>query len=87
MSRSTLERIWSTYFDDVKIPASNRFSKCEHCERLKKMIHTGAIEAGHNLSKDDYEKLQHDKVENICKLIFRNCVSLKLLKNSNTFSL
>jgi hypothetical protein len=50
------------YFQDVKIPATNRFSKCEHCERLKKMINTGDIEAGHNLSTEEYEKLQYDKV-------------------------
>jgi len=50
------------YFQDVKIPATNRFSKCEHCERLKKMINTGDIEAGHNLSPEEYEKLQYDKV-------------------------
>jgi hypothetical protein len=50
------------YFQDVKIPATNRFSKCEHCERLKKMINTGDIEAGHNLSPEEYEQLQYDKV-------------------------
>jgi hypothetical protein len=48
------------YFQDVKIPATNCFSKCEHCERLKKMINTGDIEAGHNLSIEEYEQLQYD---------------------------
>ena len=62
VSRSTLERIWSMHFQDIKIPATNRFSKCEHCERLRKMINTGDIEAGHNLSSEEYEKLQYDKV-------------------------
>ena len=72
VSRSTLERIWSMYFQDVKIPATNRFSKCEHCERLKKMINTGDIEAGHNLSPEEYEKLQYDKVFYIvnCRQIY-----------------
>ncbi len=44
------------HFQDVKILATNRFSKCEHCERLKKMINTGDIEAGHNLSTKECEK-------------------------------
>jgi hypothetical protein len=50
------------YFQDVKIPATNRFSKCEHCERLKKMINTGDIEGGYTLSTEEYEKIQYDKV-------------------------
>ena len=50
------------YFQNVKIPATNRFSKCEHCERLKKIINTGDIEAGHNLSTEEYEKLKCEKV-------------------------
>ena len=50
------------YFQDVEIPATNRFLKCEHCERLKKMINTGDIEACHNLITEEYEKLQYDKV-------------------------
>ena len=60
------------YFQDVKIPATNRFSKCEHCERLKKMINTGDIEAGQNLSPEEYEKLQYDKVFYIlnCRQIY-----------------
>ena len=60
------------YFQDVKIPATNRFSKCEHCERLKKMINTGDIEAGHNLSPEEYEQLQYDKVFYIvnCRQIY-----------------
>jgi glutaredoxin len=50
------------FFANVKIPATNRFSKCEHCERLKKMLHTGNIEEGHDLNKEEFEKLQHEKV-------------------------
>jgi hypothetical protein len=62
ISKSTLERVWSTYFSDVKIPATNRFSKCQTCERLKKMIHSGNIEVGHDLSQEDLQKLGNDKV-------------------------
>ncbi len=47
---------------DVKIPATNRFSKCQTCERLKKMIHSGNIEVGHDLSQEDLQKLGNDKV-------------------------
>ncbi len=61
-SRSTFDRVWSTSFPDVKIPASNRFSKCETCERLKRMIHTGEIEAGHNMKPEEYETFCRDKV-------------------------
>ena len=50
------------YFQDVKIPATNCFSKCEHCKGIKKMINTGDIEAGHNVSMEEYEKLQYAKV-------------------------
>ena len=63
VSRSTLERTWAIYFLDVKIPATNRFYKCETCERLKKMLHTGNMEASHDLKEEDFEKLQHDKVD------------------------
>ena len=62
VSRSTLERTWAINFRDVKIPATNRFSKCQTCERLKKMLHTRNIEAGHDLREEDFERLQHDKV-------------------------
>ena len=50
------------YFSDVKIPATNRFSKCETCERLKAMVNTGNIESGHNFTNEELEKLQNDKV-------------------------
>ena len=60
------------YFQDVKIPTTNRFSKCEHCERLKKMINTRDIEAGHNLSSEEYEQLQYDKVFYKEKFVVRN---------------
>jgi hypothetical protein len=50
------------YFLDVKIPATNRFSKCETCERLKAMVNTGNIESGHNFTNEELEKLQNDKV-------------------------
>ena len=62
VSKSTLERVWSTYFSDVKIPATDRFSKCQTCERLKKMIHSGKVEVGHNLSQGELLKLGNDKV-------------------------
>ena len=62
VSKSTLQRVWSTYFSDVKIPATNRFSKCQTCERLKKMIHSGKIEEGHELSQEELQKLGIDKV-------------------------
>ncbi len=62
VSRSTLERIWSLYFQDVKIPATHRFYKCKDCDRLKKMINTGDIEADNNLSTKEYEKHHYDKV-------------------------
>jgi len=64
VSRSTLERTWAIYFSDVKIPATIRFSKCETCERLKKMLHNkGNIEAGHDLREVDFEKLQDHKLD------------------------
>ena len=69
VSRSTLDRVWEEHFPDVKIPASNRFSKREHCERLKKMINTGDIVAGHNLSPEELEKYKNDKV-NILSCLF-----------------
>ena len=62
VSRSTLKRVWSTHFYDVKIPATNRFSKCQTCERLNKMIHSGKIEEGHKLSNEELLKLGNDKV-------------------------
>jgi len=62
VSKSTLERVWSKYFFDVKKPETNRFSKCKTCERLKKMIHYGNIEVGHELSQEDIQKLGNDKV-------------------------
>ena len=61
-SKSTLERVWSAHFPDVRIPVTNRFSKCQDCERLKKMIHSGDVEAGHNLSPEQLSKLADDKV-------------------------
>jgi hypothetical protein len=57
-----LDRVWSTSFLDVKIPATNRFSKCETCERLKRMINTGEVQAGHNLTTEAFEKFCLDKV-------------------------
>ena len=60
--RSTREQTWAIKFSDVKIPATNRFPKCETCERLQKMLHTYNIEAGHDLREEDFEKRQHDKV-------------------------
>jgi hypothetical protein len=61
--RSTLlERIWSSFLADVKIPATNRFSKYENCKKLKKMLHTGNISACHHLVKQEFEKLQHYKI-------------------------
>jgi hypothetical protein len=63
LSRSTLKRTLAINFQDVKILETNRFSKCEHCERLKMMLHTGNIEARHDLKKEDLGKLQHDKVD------------------------
>ena len=69
VSRSTLDRVWEEHFSDVKNPASNRFSKCEHCERLKKMINTSDIVAGHNLSPEELEKYKNDKV-NILSFLF-----------------
>ena len=62
VSKSTLDRVWSVSFPDVKIPATNRFSKCEICERLKKMLHTRNIEDDHNLSQQELNKLELDKV-------------------------
>ena len=62
VSKSTLERVWSSNFSDVKIPATNRFSKCQTCERLKKMIFSGNIEQGHELSQEELVKLGNDKV-------------------------
>jgi hypothetical protein len=35
VSISTLERVWSAHFLDVRIPIRNRFSKCQDCKRLK----------------------------------------------------
>jgi hypothetical protein len=61
VSRYTLKRTWAIYFPGVKIPETNRFSKCELCERLKKILHTGNIEASHDLKEADLGKLQHDK--------------------------
>jgi len=58
----TLEMVWSTYFSDVKIPATNRFSKCQTCEMLKKMINSENIEVGHELSQEKIHKLGNDKV-------------------------
>ena len=64
VSRSTLERAWAINFPDVKIPATNRFSKCEHCERLnEKMLHACNIAADHDLKEEDLGKLQHDKLD------------------------
>ena len=62
VSRSTLEQTRAIYFSDVKIPATNRFSKCETCEMLKKMLHAANIEASHDLREEDFEKLKHDNV-------------------------
>jgi hypothetical protein len=63
VSWSTLERTWAIYFTDVKIPATNRFSKCENCERLKKMLHTRNVEVGHDLREKVFENLRHDKLD------------------------
>jgi len=62
VSKLTLERVWSTYFSDVKIPATNRCSKCQTCERLKKIIHSRNIEVGHEFSKEEIHKLGNYKV-------------------------
>ena len=61
--RSTLEQTWAINFPDVKIPATNSFSKCEYYGRLKKMLHTSNIEAGHDLKEEDLGMLQHDMVD------------------------
>ena len=53
VSKSTLERVCTTQFTNVKIPRTKRFLKCQTCERLKKMIHSGNIEVGHELSKEE----------------------------------
>jgi hypothetical protein len=60
VSKSTLERVWTTFLIVVKIPATNRFSKCQTCERLKKMINSGNIEVGHEVSKEVLLKLGND---------------------------
>ena len=62
ISKSTLKRVWSTHFFDAKIPATNRFSKCQTCEILKKMIYFVNIEVGHNLSQEEIHKLGNSKV-------------------------
>ena len=62
VSKSTLERVWTTYFTDVQIPTTNRFSKCQPCERLTKMILSGNIEVGHELSKEELHELGNNKV-------------------------
>ena len=61
VSKSTLERVWTTHITAVKIPATTRFSKCRTCERLKKMTHSGNIEVIHELSKEELLKLGNDK--------------------------
>ena len=63
VSMSIVERTRAISFSDIKIPATSRFSKCEHFERLKKMLHTRNIEACHDLREEDLGKLQHDKVD------------------------
>ena len=75
-SRSTLERRWAIYFSDVKIPATDRFSKCESCESLKKMLHTGNIEVGHDLKEEDLGKLKHDKVDKSILLLSTTIFSI-----------
>jgi hypothetical protein len=50
------------HFSDVNIPTTNRFSKCQTCERLKKMIHSGNIEECHEVSEEELLKLGNDKV-------------------------
>jgi hypothetical protein len=63
VSGSTLERTWAITFSDVKIPAINRFSKCEISEGLNKMLDIGNIKAGHDLREENLGKLQHGKVD------------------------
>ena len=62
VSKATIDRVWSAHFPDVRIPATNRFSKCQDCERLKKMINSGDVESGHKLSPEELCKLADDKV-------------------------
>jgi len=62
VGKSTLERVWTMYFIDISIHATNRFSKFQTCERLKKMVHSGNIEEGRELSKEESLKLGNDKV-------------------------
>jgi hypothetical protein len=52
ISKTTFEREWSTHFNDVKIPATNRFSKCQTFERLKQLINSGNIVVGHTLHQE-----------------------------------
>jgi hypothetical protein len=61
-SKSTLERVWSAHFLDVRIPITNRFSKCQDYERLEKTINSGDVESGHNLGSEELSKLVDDKV-------------------------
>ena len=62
VSKATIDRVWSAHFFGVRIPATNRFSKCQDCERLKKMINSGDVESGHKLSPEELCKLADDKV-------------------------
>ena len=70
ISKSTLERVVSTHFFDVKITATNRFSKFQTCERLKKMVHFGNIEVGHELSHEEILKLGNDKIVSLYYINF-----------------
>jgi hypothetical protein len=58
-SKSTIERVWSAHFHDVRILVTNRFLKCQDCKRLTK--NSGDVESGH-ISPEELSKLAHDKV-------------------------
>ena len=60
-SKSTIKRVWSAHFHDVRIPVTNRFLKCQDCERLTK-TKSGDVESGHKLSPEELSKLADDKV-------------------------
>ena len=62
MSPSTLSRVWQEFFQDVKLPKKHRFSKCETCSRLRRMIDSDGVEDGHTLNAGEAARLKAQKV-------------------------